>query len=490
MAIVYAITMEGPAGYFRYCTGVGFVDSDGFYYDPRIIQPGLLRTEIRIDGIFGGRGSVSVGEIVLANIDGGLDALQGIAFDGRPVTMDTMDDVTGLSVGGSITAQIKTLRFDWRTVTVVIQDPAAEVAATPLHSARYLGNNSAGNGTEGTPADVQDLVKPILLGGKTNLPAVLVNSNKFIYQAAYDVTLTNSLQVTGVYDKGIALTNAGSVADINAAAAPASGTFITDNNGRFRLGLAPNGRVTCNAQISMGAGTIIQRLAELAPAISFVDAASVSAANTAYGSAHSPYYFSDSEKTVGEALDEFCAGFGYVWWVMSSGVFRFFKLTAPTGVPVLSLGSDDIIDIDIAESGDVPVKRVTCQYNVNLAVMQRNELAATLSEALIQQFGLDYGKQSASTFSSHLTAGEYVFQANTGASGTALDLATERLALQSVDRQVLRVVCNVRSIAPPELGAVVKITLDRFGMAAGKLFRVIATEHDWRRNKLELTLWG
>jgi hypothetical protein len=488
MAIVYAVTLEGPSGYYRYSTGAGFVDADSFYYDPRIIQPGLLRTEIRIDGIFGGRASVSIGEIVLANADGGLDSLHGVAFDGRSVTIAMMDDATGLPEGQSIFAKIKTVRFDWKTVSVVIQDPAAQLAASPLHAFRYAGNNVLPNGTEGTAADVQDLVKPILFGNKTNLPAVLVNTSKLIYQVAHD--LSNALSVTGVYVGGAALTNAGAASpNINDAAAPAAGTFITDTNGRFRLGSTPTLRVTCNAQQTMGLGTIIQRIAENGSGLSFVDSGSVSAANTAYPSSVSPFFFSNAEKTVGEALDEVCSGYGYVW-TMASGVFSFAKFTAPSGSPVLSLDADNIIDIDIADSGDVPIKRVTCRYDKNLAVMERNELAGSLSEASIQAFGLDYKKQSASTTSTHLTAGEYVFEANTGAGGTALDLANERLSLQSVDRLVLRVTCNMQSIFTPPLLAVVKVTLPRFGMQAGKLFRTIAVEHDWRRNQLELTLWG
>ena len=41
-----------------------------------------------------------------------------------------------------------------------------------------------------------------------------------------------------------------------------------------------------------------------------------------------------------------------------------------------------------------------------------------------------------------------------------------------------------------DLGTVVRLTLPRFGMSAGRDFRVIGLQPDFRLGVIDLTLWG
>jgi hypothetical protein len=42
----------------------------------------------------------------------------------------------------------------------------------------------------------------------------------------------------------------------------------------------------------------------------------------------------------------------------------------------------------------------------------------------------------------------------------------------------------------PDLNNIVNITMNRFGLNSGKLFKIIGIESDYSKNRATLTLWG
>lgn len=74
-----------------YCTGSGFITKPSetpanTVYLPRVKSPGFSRTDIFTKGKTGGSSNMGYGEIVLTNIDGVLDYLVDLGFDGRTLT--------------------------------------------------------------------------------------------------------------------------------------------------------------------------------------------------------------------------------------------------------------------------------------------------------------------------------------------------------------------------------------------------------------------
>ena len=70
--------------------------------------------------------------------------------------------------------------------------------------------------------------------------------------------------------------------------------------------------------------------------------------------------------------------------------------------------------------------------------------------------------------------------------------AARRLGLYKATRSMYAVRARLDSsaLSQVELGAVVRLQLNRFGMSTGQDFRVIGFTADYRLSVLELTLWG
>lgn len=202
------ITVYDPAlpgtRVLRVTTGNGFMTRPtdvpaNTYYLSVLDQPADISRHMFSPGTTSGRSKVALGDVVLLNEDGALDAWRSYAFDGRPITIED-----GTVAGGFTTSLVATMdgvpEFGARTVTIRLRDRQAELD-TPLQTNRYAGNNALPAGLEGVATDLKGKPKPFLLGVGTNIPAPSVNSAKLVHQI-HDGALAS---VEGVYDRGIAL---------------------------------------------------------------------------------------------------------------------------------------------------------------------------------------------------------------------------------------------------------------------------------------------
>lgn len=241
------ITPSRTSTTLRYATGLGHTTGPAetpanTYYDARLQQPGVLSRSIFGPGRTSGRSVVGFGDIVLENADGALDVLLDYSINSRSVIVRR--GLVGAAYPSGFTTVFsgtcEQVNAQGQTIVVKVRDWQA-VLDVPLLSARYAGTNVPPNGLEGLTTDIGGTLKPYCLGAATNVPAVLVNPAKLIYQVS-----DNALASIGaVYDSGIALVEPPSTS-VNAqfgANVPGTGHSLAYGNGIF-VAVGNNGQVS------------------------------------------------------------------------------------------------------------------------------------------------------------------------------------------------------------------------------------------------------
>jgi hypothetical protein len=242
-----ALGVSGGTKVLRFASS-GYVTSPtaapaNTYYDARIIQA-IDATRTLFNG--GAAAStpdasqdetaITLGDLILANGDGGLDDLIGYAIDGQSIVEYRSTvfnpqypaDFVKCFVGTMLAAEFAT-----DTITVQMRDMTPPLAL-PLQTNKYLGNNVLPNGLEGVAADLLGKEKPLVFGSVTNISPPCVNTDKLIYQVS-DGAIAS---VSDVYDKGVSLllginfpTTAASASGTYLVGAFGGGVFIVGGNG-------------------------------------------------------------------------------------------------------------------------------------------------------------------------------------------------------------------------------------------------------------------
>jgi len=196
-------------------------------YPPRLIEPPAIERVLPIYPDEARRAVFDGGELLLANADGGLDALAGDwAIGGRRVAVfrapyrrplhaprSTFERVAELRAAGTFSGSSR--------VRLSLTGPGANLSL-PL-CALYLGTGGAEGG-----ADLAGQAKPKLYGYKRNIAPFLIDAGRLIYQF-HDGAAES---VLAVRDRGVALTSAGDLASY----AALEGTTVT--SGQYKSCLA------------------------------------------------------------------------------------------------------------------------------------------------------------------------------------------------------------------------------------------------------------
>ncbi len=489
----------------RYCTGIGYTtraaDSPAHtFYEPRIQQPANMQRSLASGAGTRGATRVGYGELVLVNLDGGLDGLVDYGFDGRPISikLGTMRPWQSPVWTTVITGTMARADFSWSQLTISLRDRQAELD-TPLQTVTYAGNNSLPSGVEGVATDIKGKEKPRLYGYGWQLSPVLVNTSRLIYQIS-DAALQS---VTAVYDRGAALTAGAtysSQADMETNAPSAGQYRVWLAGGMFRLGGSPAGQITCDA--IDGATSADRTAAQLAKQvlldagissgdISSSDVSSLDSATSAEAG-----YWLNSAATGKQVLDAVLGSVGAWWGVDRLGKFRMARFEAPSGTPVASLNEVEIIKIDRISGADVaiPVWQVTLSYQP-YATTTTSDLAGSVSDARRAELAEAVRKVTAADVSVktlHPLAETLEVETNLADATAAQTEANRLLALYKVRRDTLsvRVALDADLAAAIDLGAVVSVAVPRYGYGSGRLMRVTSIRTDLRNGMLDLTLWG
>ncbi|HZH25762.1 MAG TPA: hypothetical protein VEY95_01150 [Azospirillaceae bacterium] len=517
MGLIYLAEAEAHTGTglvtHRWSSGRGYAAPDApGYYEPRILQPANLRRTAFGEGTTTGAVEAGFGEMVLANIDGGLDALVDHGFDGRALRILIGDEDAPYSAFTVLfQGTIEQPAFTLNEVSFRLRDRLFEFDQ-PAQATKFAGTDNGATGLEGG-TDLKGRPKPRVYGTVRNVAPPYANTSLLVLQindgAVFDVP--------AVYDNGVALTKGADYADQAAmlATAPTAGQYrVWKAGGMFRLGSSPAGVVT--ADVVQGATaadrTAAQILRALATGPGGIPAADVVAADVAAldvaNSAELGIWI-DDEVTVLETMEQVSNAVGAWFGFDRLGRLRMRRLSAPSGTPAATLQRlwsgevadaqpADIVELERIPTRDegrgVPAYRVRLGYQRNWTV-QTNGIAGSVTPARREFLAAEYRRVTATDTAvqtKHRLAKELAFESLLDTEAAAQAEAARRLALYGVrrDRLRARVKFDAGLAATVDLGSVVRVRLPRFGYGAGKLFEVIGIEYDAARDVADLELWG
>jgi len=515
-------------------TTVGAYTSLGYllrWADPRL----RLADAVLTKQMFGGQRLSGALDVVatsfaLENVDGGLDGLTDLAFDGSDVLL--YESTNGGASWGTFVDR-------YVAEQPIVSEDAVTIAArdyrhkldVPLLTEKYAGTNSGSPlaGIEGTANDIKGQPKPLLLGTVHNISPVLVNTTKWIFQVdGRSGGLAAGWSMT-VYDKRAALTagaNYTSQADMEANV-PAAGQYrVWPAGGCFRLGSAPTGRVTAdvtNPPFSGDANSlrgVAKRIAQFSDSRIgvFYPLDELWHANPQAG------IYLTAEVSCLAALEQVLAGVnGYITdddWpeVGTSSWGPFFgQLNAPDNLPYvpkldpIELGEEAILRpvaqvVPDGPARGLPIWRVNLNYKRNYTVMGEADLAgvAAADAEFCKREWRTVWAEDADVKTQWVDAIELnVFTPLIDATEAQAEV-DRLLALFKVRRGMyrLRVPGHVIRSHPQftsgtplpvsqfQVGSVVTVTYPRFGMGAGRDFIVVGIQRHLGADVYQLLVWG
>ena len=472
-------------------------------------QPVEITRSIYAPGTTQGQSKTGFGNLVLLALDGELDDLINLAFDGRAVIVSrgTIDatalaDFTSVFVG-----TIDQAEYGVDRIVFSLRDKQALVQL-PIQSTKYAGTNVLPLGLEGVGGDIAGKPKPLAFGIVLNVPAPHVNTGKLIYQV-HDGAVAS---VNAVYDRGVALTDGGTYASaadcLNDGLAPAAGFYKRyPAGGLVRLGTSPAGAVTMD--VTQGASAANRTAARLFEAVLLrmgIGAGDILSADLtaldAKNSAECGVYIA-AETKAADVLDAIANTVGAWWGVDADGKYRIVRLEKPMGTPVISFTADDLIGPPVRQSTadperGLPASRVTVRYAKNYTV-QTTDLAGSVTEARRGVLAHEWREATAldaSVETVHLLAASLVIDSLFATEAAAAAEASRVLALRSVQRHRFEITVPFNAeTSIIDLGDLVGLSHARYGLAilgdeVGQLFTVLGVEPDARNGSLRLTLWG
>lgn len=485
---------------------LGDVDT---HYEGRIQQPANIVRTMFSSNATTGRSQIGFGNLVLLNNDGGLDYLLNYSFAGRPITI-RLGDVQQNSNGVPnwvtlLRGTMEQAELSWQKVTIRVRDRLLDLAK-PIQQTRYAGNNALPAGLEGVADDLKGKPKPLVFGSVWNVAPPCVNTDRRIYQ----LHAGSAIQSVGeVYDRGAPLTTGAayaSQADMEANV-PAAGQYRLWNDataGAFiRLGSAPTGLVTCD--VKRGAAISNRTVGQLFNSILLaagIPSSDISSSDITALDAAAPYETGvyagwQDDVTPLQLLDELCISAGAWYGVDATGIFRVGRVELPTGASVGTITATDIIKIERVASRDpgvgIPAWKVKVGYKKLYNV--QTDLAATVADARKSYFSNEYRRVEASDASvktANVLSPEMEFLTSLTSDADATTEASRLLTIYKARRDMYEVTVRVDSALASilDLGKIITMQVNRFGMSAGKKFLIIGIRNNMRGYQFDLTLWG
>lgn len=468
-------------------------------YDARVVNPASISRNMFSNGTTSGASRVGYGTVELSNVDGALDYLLPYSFDGRSLVIKIGAQGAAFSTFTTVlSGTMEQIEFTFAKATILVRDKLA-ILDKPLQTNLYLGNNALPAGVEGV-ADIAKKPKPLLYGQVFNIQPVMVNSSKLIYQIN-DGAIAS---INGVYDRGVALVFAADVATnaLLQATAPAAGYYRTClAEGFIRLGSSPTGILTCDATQGAAAGN--RTAAQILKAIALkggVSAGDIVAGDvTALDTLNSSVvgvWFEGLESSI-NIMDMISISIGAYYGFDATGLFRMGRFDAPSGAANIEITSSNIISIEHNRTSDtdkgIPAYRATINYQKNYTVQDFDLAAATLDARrnVLAQSSLTVSSEDLAIKTQYNLAATLVRDSLLVTQANAQTEAARVLALYKVSRDLysVRIALDLTETLP-DLVNVANLTLNRFGLNSGKLFKIIGIEADYSTNRATLTLWG
>lgn len=469
------------------------------YYDARVVNPASISRNMFSNGTTSGASRVGYGAVELTNVDGGLDYMLPYSFDGRSLVIKIGKEGAAFSTFATIlSGTMEQAEFTFSKVTILARDKLA-ILDKPLQTNLYAGNNTLPAGVEGV-ADIAKKTKPLLYGQVFNIQPVMVNSSKLIYQIN-DGAIAS---VSGVYDKGVALTFEADVATnaLLQATAPAAGYYRTClAEGFIRLGSTPTGLITCDATQGSAVGnrTVAQILKAVALKGGILEGDIVAGDVTALDTLNSSVVgvWLEGTETAIYIMDMIALSVGAYYGFNAAGLFKMGRFNIPSGAVNIEINSNNIISIEHNRTNDtdkgIPAYRAKINYQKNYTVQDFDLAGAVtvdkrnvLSQASLSVLAEDLAIKTQYNLAIELTRDSLLTtQAN------AQTEAARVLALYKVSRDLytVRLALDLTETLP-DINDIANLKLNRFGLNSGKLFKIIGIESNYSTNRATITLWG
>jgi hypothetical protein len=289
--------------------------------------------------------------------------------------------------------------------------------------------------------------------------------------------------------------------------APSANTYKTfkDAGGSyFRLGAAPAGQVTCNAAEGATAADrttaqIWKRILEdRAGKVSGTDfsAGDITTLDSAAAGECGEHY--PEPVTISTVLDRVAASAGAWWLPDRTGLYRLKQLVAPSGTAAATFRSANLKQkLTRRPSTDpgfgVPCWKVVLYYSRNHTV-QTSGLAGKVTDVARADLAQEWRvvtAEDASVLTKHPLAPVLTFVTLLSDAADAQDECDRQLALRKVQRD--RYPNAVQATAANSLldvGDVVSLEHERFGLSAGKKFTLVAVTPNAMNREIGLELWG
>lgn len=407
---------------WRFALGRGVACTDAAF-----IPGGLIRWQSPSQRIsIGQAGPVRLsgdqGEVVITNLPpdieepGPLDDLAQWAWQGREARLYWLPARVWankvLSARGVLEQPVAGLIGD-ATLRFPLRDPRAGLEA-PLQATKFAGDNVAPDGVEGAE-DLKGKPKPICYGVVSNVPGVLVNFSKQVYQLA-----DKAVTILCVRDGGLPLTAStarANVASMLANAPPPGGyDYVSGAEGTFvRFGHTPVFKVTFDLQ--EGATEADRTHAQVWKRIRTercgtdagdIDDASVTATDTADPKEVGFWWVEETNRK--DALDKVLASLSGYEVLTLAGEWKIGRLEAPSGTPDVGLvvvtpsvamKSTDrpLVALDRArpdyQPNGSPPYRVSVRWGRNHTVMSPADFAGSAAQRLKDKFATEWRVESA-----------------------------------------------------------------------------------------------
>lgn len=479
-------------------------DRPNQYYDPVLIDPGVFRRQISVQA--NGLSSTSdYGSVVFSNADGVYDSLLNFGFDGRSIKIllgnkgDAWADYDTF-IEGTIQQANFTYNDDSPSrVEITLRDKNIELDQS-IQTNLFLGTNSGSTGVEGLESDIEGQPKPICYGEVKNASPVPVNTASLIFQI-HDGSIN---AIDELRDEGIVLTLGSDRADLAAlqGASISSGYYDTClAEGYIRLGASPSGTITCDVQGDNTGSTYRTTAADITKHIvetyaGFVSADINSTSFTDLNTANSAVVgvYIDSENFISEVIAELLKSIGATYCFGNDGKICVQRIEVPTGTADLELDQNDTVDVERIPNA-LPVWRCNLGYEKNYTAQRNADLAGGVSIADRLKWGQQYrykSNETASVQTAHPLA-PVLNKDTLLVSSSAADTESARLQMlfgTARDQYRVAIPMDSTNIAAA-INTSVELTLNRFGLGAGKKFLVIGYEsHTPSNGLMTLTLWG
>jgi hypothetical protein len=363
----------------------------------------------------------------------------------------------------------------------------------PYQPARFLGTG----GAEG-PAEFLDRRKPRLLGIRRQFVPVALDPGNLVW-CYHDGPVGGPLAVR---DAGVALTfdaNYANYAALIGASIPAGYYGTCNALGMLRLNAQPAGVLTIDAEGAKPGADVLTKFADLcvhavahATSLTASDfaAGTVAALNAIAGQPLGHWYDGAGETTVRRVLDDLAASVGAHYGFNDSRKIVLGRLDAPAVTADHAFTGRDLFSLRPLPA-ERRLRAQVVAWGRRLRPLRDEEIAGSITgatrTALSEEWRQERFEDGATATASLLSREERLDSALDSATDAQAE-AARRVGLYAPLRVAFEAVAELRAGVLP--GQTIRLEYERFGLAAGRNFRLLRLDRDAAGQTMTLEVWG